>query len=401
MRAVFIHDHRFIPGSNNEVYSTGGLPYSVWMRYLKFFSHLHVVGRSTQLKKTDSVPSNLVQSSGPNVSFSFVPNPSILLGRTRAIAACRATISTALDSADALIARTSELAYLAVDIARSRKVPYAVEVVACPFDAYWNHGTLLGKAYAPIAHLRQRHLLSHATHAIYVTTDFLQRRYPCPGYQTAVSNVQIPITQDAVLNTRLRRPPRTTFVFGTIGSLACKYKGIQTAFNALAHLRSRRISFEYRILGGGDQSYWRQLASKWSIADCVTFTGTLPSGDPVLHWLDDLDFYLQPSLVEGLPRALIEAMSRGCPSIGSTAGGIPELIESDCLHAPGDAWGLSKLLVRAVTDSEWRFRMAQRNFAHAKNFAANTLDPRRDAFWREFGDHAQQVRARHDSTHES
>lgn len=389
MRAVFIHDHRFIPGPNNEVYSPGGLPYSAWMRYLKFFNHLHVVGRSTQGMETGATPSNLVRSSGPNVSFSFVPNPSVLLGRTSAIAACRASICTAIDSADALIARTSELAYLAVDIARRRKKPYAVEVVACPFDAYWNYGTLLGKAYAPIAYVRQRNLLSYATHAIYVTTDFLQRRYPCPGLQSAVSNVQIPVAQDAVLNARLQRPSRTKIVFGTIGSLACKYKGIQTAFKALAHLRSRQIDFEYRILGGGDQSYWRQLASKWSIADCVTFTGTLPSGGPVLGWLDDLDVYLQPSLVEGLPRSLIEAMSRACPSIGSTAGGIPELIEGDCLHAPGDARRLTQLLCRAVIDTEWRIRMTQRNFAQARSFAANILDPRRDAFWRAFRDHVQ------------
>ena len=70
----------------------------------------------------------------------------------------------------------------------------------------------------------------------------------------------------------------------------------------------------------------------FGVENQVFFDGTLPGGQPVYDWLDDLDLYLIPSLQEGLPRALVEAMSRGCPAIGAKTGGIPELLGKDCIY---------------------------------------------------------------------
>ena len=81
------------------------------------------------------------------------------------------------------------------------------------------------------------------------------------------------------------------------------------------------------------------------------FNGVLPSGQPVLNWLDDIDIYVQPSFQEGLPRALVEAMSGGRPAFASTTGGIPELLPADCLHCPGDAARLGASIARAAEDS--------------------------------------------------
>ena len=45
--------------------------------------------------------------------------------------------------------------------------------------------------------------------------------------------------------------------------------------------------------------------------------------------LTDSDIYIQPSLQEGLPRAVVEAMSTALPCIGFNTGGIPELLEPE------------------------------------------------------------------------
>ena len=55
---------------------------------------------------------------------------------------------------------------------------------------------------------------------------------------------------------------------------------------------------------------WMQEAKKMNVSNFIQFDGTLPSGQKVYDWLDEVDIYLQPSFQEGLPRALIEAMSR-------------------------------------------------------------------------------------------
>ena len=120
------------------------------------------------------------------------------------------------------------------------------------------------------------------------------------------------------------------------------------------------------------------------------FCGILPSGDAVSAWLDGIDIYIQPSFLEGLPRALVEAMSRGCPALGSSVGGIPELLAAGCLHPPGDSLALASLLVQAVNDKCWQRQQAERNFQEAAQYEKAILDQRRRAFWLEFISYCKQ-----------
>ncbi|MFZ0256017.1 MAG: glycosyltransferase, partial [Gammaproteobacteria bacterium] len=153
---------------------------------------------------------------------------------------------------------------------------------------------------------------------------------------------------------------------------------------ALALIKDRLPAFEFRVLGGGDKGPWEKLIRQFNIDGAVHLQGTLPSGEPVLSWLDDVDIYLQPSLKEGLPRALIEAMSRGCPALGSKVAGIPELLPSEVLHRPGDAKQLAALMMHMVSSQDWRAAQAKRNFDVAKGYAKEILEPRRRAFWQRF-----------------
>jgi glycosyltransferase involved in cell wall biosynthesis len=117
--------------------------------------------------------------------------------------------------------------------------------------------------------------------------------------------------------------------------------------------------------------------------------GCLPSGDPVFQWLDGLDIYIQPSFTEGLPRALVEAMSRGLPALGSTCGGIPELLPPECLHMPGDDKTLAAHLARMIQDKACRIQQARRNFSEAQNYYADRVEAKRDAFWHEFAEYVK------------
>lgn len=62
-------------------------------------------------------------------------------------------------------------------------------------------------------------------------------------------------------------------------------------------------------------------------AESVRVTGHLEQPDQIAHHLRLCDVYLQPSLWEGMPNALLEAMACGCCCLASDAGGIPEVIE--------------------------------------------------------------------------
>lgn len=83
-----------------------------------------------------------------------------------------------------------------------------------------------------------------------------------------------------------------------------------------------------------------------NVADQIKIIGQMPH-DKVFTWLDSIDIYAQPSRQEGLPRAMIEAMSRGIPCIGAKTAGIPELIDNKYIftNSKTEVEEISKLLL--------------------------------------------------------
>jgi glycosyltransferase involved in cell wall biosynthesis len=288
----------------------------------------------------------------------------------------------------------SELGWLAASEAERMGKPWAVEVVGDPWNALWNHGTIMGKLVAPMAAMKARHWIGKARFAVYVTSRTLQKRYPCRGLTAAVSNVEIPPVDEMVLKHRIRKisEARTPLRIGLMGSLKTKYKGVGTAIEALAVIRERHADAELHVLGAGSPQPFMHLATRRHISGNVFFDGVLPGGAPIMKWVDDIDIYIQPSLTEGLPRALVEAMSRGCPALGSAVGGIPELLPQACLHRPGDATHLASLLQRAIADRAWREEQAHCNFSIARNYYTSVLEERRDQFWAQFSAYARSCR---------
>jgi glycosyltransferase involved in cell wall biosynthesis len=79
---------------------------------------------------------------------------------------------------------------------------------------------------------------------------------------------------------------------------------------------------------------------------------------------------------------MIEAMARSLPCIGSTVGGIPELLPSEDLVPPGDVVALASKIREVVTDSERMARMSARNLETAKEYRDEVLRERRNEFYR-------------------
>jgi glycosyltransferase involved in cell wall biosynthesis len=143
-------------------------------------------------------------------------------------------------------------------------------------------------------------------------------------------------------------------------------------------LRREGLDLAYAVLGPGDPADWRALAEREGVADLVAFDGTREAGEGVRRWLDGLDIHLQPSFQEGLPRATIEAMSRGVACIGSTCGGIPELLSPERTHRPGDAAGLADCVRRLASDPALIAETSRIDLEAAQSYHADALRSRRD-----------------------
>lgn len=384
MIAAFFHDERFGRDEAGAWFSSsGGVPHRALARYLGHFERLIVVGRLA----SGARPGTGTLVSGEGLEWACVEAPGRWSGSTLAAAVRR--VREVLARVDAAIVRLpSVIGPLACREALRVGMPFLVEVVGDPFDALWNHGSRAGKLAAIPMALVNRHYVRRAPFATYVTAWTLQRRYPTAGVAAAVSDVIVEPPQPEVLARRLatiaRREPGAPAVVGLVGSYDVGYKGHETALRAVARLRREGRDVTLRCIGVGDPARWRARADALGIAGAVELGGPRRQGPPVLAWMDALDLYAIPSLQEGLPRALVEAMSRGLPAVGSRRGGIPELVDDPWLHQPGDDRALAQLVAALLDDRATMQARARRSFELAARYGVEALDARRDALLRRF-----------------
>jgi glycosyltransferase involved in cell wall biosynthesis len=128
-------------------------------------------------------------------------------------------------------------------------------------------------------------------------------------------------------------------------------------------------------------------AARLGVAERIHFRGQLTAGEAVRAELDRADIFVLPSFQEGLPRAMVEAMARGLPCIGSTVGGIPELLPADALVPPGDSAALAAKIGEVAVDPRRLSRMSRENLEAARQYRAEILREKRVGFYQYVRDH--------------
>lgn len=262
--------------------------------------------------------------------------------------------------------------------------PYLAEVGGCAWDSYWNHG-IQGKIVAPSMFFNQRKTVKNAAFATYVTEKWLQNRYPSKGDSIVASNVYLNIFDDNNIDRRIHLDKNRTsnrYRIGTIASVDVRYKGQEYIVKAIGKLKQKGIILEYDLVGAGDPSFLSSLADKCGVASQINFLG-VKLHDDIWTWLDTIDVYAQPSKQEGLPRAVIEAMNRGCMTIGSNVAGIPELLEEDMIFKSGNVEQICCILEKLIAESNHEKRI-RRNFEKSRAFEVSILNERRNNIFKKY-----------------
>src|SRR5262249_7353514 len=134
------------------------------------------------------------------------------------------------------------------------------------------------------------------------------------------------------------------------------------------------------IVGGGALlPVYQARARALRVDDDVEFLGQLDR-EGVRGALDRARLFVLPSLTEGLPRALLEAMARDLPCVATHVGGIPELLPQRCLVPPKDARALARKLLEFTTDERRCDLDAERNQQVARAFHEAIQESLRKAF---------------------
>ncbi len=389
--------------NDGRFYVDGPADYSLWSQLLKDFDDVVLLAR---VGKRNFSSDNDKPVDGPSVSIRELPD---YLGPSQYLfylPVLQPRVQRAVAESDYFILRVPGLVgRLAWQAIRRSQKKYAVEVMGDPWDAF-GPGTMpspFRPGYRQIASRNMKAICRGAVAALYWNTSVLPRRYPIGnGSYVAVSPSLAASNGFASDELMVKRSHRIvglrpfpngegeeTIRVGFVGSLAQLYKGPDTLLRAISLCLHKNPNLKALIVGGG--RYGRRLellANQLAISQKVNFLGQLKSGSEVFDFLDSIDLFVMPSRAEGFPRALHEAMSRGCPCIGSNVGGIPELLAPEDLVSPNNPEALAQKIME-VAANPWRMKeMSERNLARAKQFDPEVLRDARLAFYRYVRDHS-------------
>ena len=379
-QAIFYHDHK-IYQEGDSLLSRGGLSPLIFNEYRDMFDSFTICSRSLE-----SPPTNHVVLSPKGVNHIVFPD---VLGKDLfQFWKAYKIVKLSLQDQPYIIARLPSIAGLfACWFSRKSKTKLMIEVAGCSFDSYWHYGNLKGKLLAPIMYLAVRYFVSRGNNVTYVTKEFLQKRYPTKANNIlSISDATIHIDEEVIIKrvNRLEISPLNHIKLGMIGNYEVSYKGYDVAFKALHLLESINPGrYSLSLVGGGNEKDLRQMVSKLGLDGCVNFLGVKSYPQGIFNWLDDIDIFLQPSKVEGLPRALIEALSRGCAALGSPVGGIPELLHNEFLVKPNDFMRLTEL-INSLSVRSRLIDVSRKNFNHARGYDIKKLSLLRRDFQLKF-----------------
>jgi glycosyltransferase involved in cell wall biosynthesis len=382
MELTLLFDHRFYRNDHGEIFSLKGYSYSFFReRYLQVFDRISILSRVFESDDNEPVEECSQDGNVKVVSLGNWEGAFASLRKRRSIVRKFDEYLPA-NSAVIMIVPGIVGTFLYKHLLR-RNRPYGVEVVGDPRDTF-----SVGSVKHPLRpflcwwfahHLRQQ--CAGAAAASYVTRQALQNRYPCPNYSIGVSDVVI---SDASLLSAPRPSPSCDqpLTIITVGTLEQLYKAPDLLIDSF-HICIRNGLDAYLILVG-DGRYrpeLERLAASLGLAERVRFMGQLSSGKAVRDQLDRADLFILPSRQEGLPRAMVEAMARALPCIGSTVGGIPELLAPEDMIPPNDAVALAQKICEVANDPERMAQMSARNLEKAREYHEDILREHRLAFY--------------------
>jgi glycosyltransferase involved in cell wall biosynthesis len=169
------------------------------------------------------------------------------------------------------------------------------------------------------------------------------------------------------------RPFGNELTIGIVGRLV-RQKGHPYFFAAARGILKKFPQARLVVIGEGpDRKALEALAQELGIADSVQFAGYR---DDMQNVYPGLDLMVMPSLDEGLPMTLLEAMAAKRAVIASAVGAVPEVIENGkngLLVKAGDAEGLEQAMLRLLHDRALRQQLAESARQSVSRFSAERM----------------------------
>lgn len=366
-----------------------------WERYLNIFEKIVVCARVSDIDQLEN-KAGLRLSSRENVSFVALPEFRGLKGMLRDSRKIRKTVSEVALKADKIILRApSPIALIAYKAVVKSGKPFAVELATNPKTLYskasLNHPLQPIIQYVNVRKVKK--MCMEANGVSYVTSRVLQQLYPCrhivePDNKSYFSGSYstVSLTDEDYFFEEKSYSPAIAFVdrefrFLHVGSMTGMRKGQPVFLETVAKLREKGYKIKASLCGDGkNRGDFEQQAQDLGLKNCVTFTGML-NAEEIRNKYRQSDILLLPTNGEGLPRAVIEAMSNGVLCFSSRVDGTVELLEDDCIASSNTADEYVKLIEKFLQNAQSFEDMRKKQFEISKKYESSILTASRNEFY--------------------
>lgn len=138
-------------------------------------------------------------------------------------------------------------------------------------------------------------------------------------------------------------------------------KGITDLILAVQHISLRHPNIRLVIAGSGDIATAKKMAADLGMDSKIEFPGWV-AGEVKRVLLSSATLFVLPSYAEGMPMAVLEAMSHGTAVIATEVGGIPEVVHDrieGLLVPPGDVAKLAEAIALLLSNNDMRERLGK------------------------------------------
>lgn len=394
-RLLFASESRFMRGKDGYVYSGAGeFTNQLMERYLQVFQTISVIARVDETEPGEH-PENLRLGSDvvSVLPLPYYVGPWQYLKQKNKITRTIKSYVDQIQPDDVCLCRLPGTVgtMFAEELIR-KNIPYGIEVVGDPHEVFSSNGgvkTILRGYLRYQMTKTMKRIVANAATVLYVTKQQLQKQYPASPHAFTTHASDVVLKENAFVSAPKRWVGQRPIHLLSIGFLEVMYKAPDVVLQAMSLLWSKGIECRLTWIGEGKcREQMIQLTDSLNLTDYVDFVGKVTAGEKVRKYLDQADIYLMASRTEGLPRALVEAMARGLPCIGTRVGGIPELLDDSALILVNDPHALAEKIISFVSNPEYADAMAKRNLEVAHEYEDGILNQHRIDFYR----HVQEAR---------
>lgn len=392
MKLLVLVEQHLVQLANGEIWTNDMVNALFWERYLNVFEDIIVCGRI--MKRNDNDSSGLAKSSREHVRFIPLPDFRGIGGILKNIFKIRSILKVAISQSDCIIYRApSPISLVAYPLIRDSNKPFALELMNNPITQYSRESlnSWMQPLIQKVVTNQTREMCLKANGVAYVTEHVLQKLFPCRAmekgdnvdrnyFQSHYSTIRIS-QEDYKFVSMGNQLPETVVIVHS-GKMNDNRKGQDILIRAVRLLKDAGYHVILRLMGDGVvRKKFEAMVQDLDLRDDVEFLGWKTGYNEVQNVLQTSHLFVFPSLGEGLPRSVIEAMANGLITVASAVDGIRELLPDKLLVYSNTPQDFAKRIEEVILNWTEFNQLRKQTFQKSKEYENTILTKRRNEFY--------------------